>query len=212
VKPRERVLAVDELHRVWKAAGAVGGTGGALVQMLMLTGQRRFETSMMRWQDLSDLDGDSPLWSIPAEITKNSRPHTVTLSHEAVELILAQPRIDASELVFTTTGTAPFSGFSKLKKKIDTQIAADGSETLAPWTLHDLCRSLVTGLNEQGIAAPHIIEAIVNHVSRFKGGIAGVYNRATYLDERRRALEAWAIMLTNISNEADVVRFPKRSA
>ncbi len=212
VKSRDRVLAINELHRVWNAAGAVGGTGSALVQLLMLTGQRRFETSMMRWQDLSELDGDNPLWSIPGEMTKNHRPHTVPLASEAVKVILSLPRFEGSELVFTTTGATPFSGFSKLKRQIDRQIAEDGGQPLPPWTMHDLRRSLVTGLNEQGIAAPHIIEAIVNHVSGHRGGIAGVYNRATYMAERRRALETWAKGLTSTSSEADVVWFPTRSA
>ena len=205
VKPRDRVLAMDELRRVWKAAGAIGGTGGSLVQMLMLTGQRRFETSMMRWQDLSELDGDSPLWSIPGEMTKNYRPHTVPLASEAVEIIRSLPRFEGSELVFTTTGATPFSGFSKLKRQIDRQVAEDGGKLLAPWTMHDLRRSLVTGLNEQGIAAPHIIEAIVNHVSGHRGGIAGVYNRATYLEERRRALEAWAALVSIKTGDPKVV-------
>ena len=201
VKPRERALTTDELRRVWTAAGKVGGTDGALVKILMLTGQRRFETSVMRWHDLSGLETTDAMWSIPGEVTKNHRPHTVPLAPEVVVIINAQPRIDGSELVFTTTGRTPFSAFSRLKKQIDRQIADDGGEPVAPWTLHDLRRSLVTGLNEQGIAAPHIIEACINHVSGLRGGIAGVYNRASYLDERRRALEAWAKLIAGPASE-----------
>jgi integrase len=149
------------------------------------------------------------LWSIPGEVTKNHRPHDVPLAPEAVALIRSLPIItaksdtgeDKSGLVFTTTGTTPWSGFSKLKRQIDEeiarQVAEDGGEPMAPWTMHDLRRSLVTGMNDRGLAQPHVIEAIVNHISGHRGGIAGIYNRAVYIDERRRALEAWAKLITN---------------
>jgi len=80
VKSRERTLSTGELRRVWTAAGKVGGIGGALVKLLMLTGQRRFETSVMRWRDLSGLESTEALWSIPGKVTKNHRPHTVPLA------------------------------------------------------------------------------------------------------------------------------------
>jgi integrase len=194
---------------MWTAADKISGTGGALVKMLILTGQRRYETSMMCWRDLSGLENDSALWSIPGEVTKNHRPHDVPLAPEAVAIIRSLPIItansvtgdDKSGLVFTTTGTTPWSGFSKLKRQIDEQIARhvveNGGEPMAPWTMHDLRRSLVTGMNDRGLAQPHVIEAIVNHISGHRGGIAGIYNRAVYMDERRRALEAWAKLITS---------------
>jgi integrase len=209
LKPRERALTLDELRLVWEAAGKIGGTRGALVKMLMLTGQRRFETSTMRWRDLAGLENGSPLWSIPGEVTKNRRPHDVPLAPEAVAVIRSLPIMavtrdkgeQQSDFVFTTTGTKPWAAYSKLKRQIDDQIAkaiaeSDG-EPMAPWTFHDLRRSLVTGMNDRGIAPPHIIEAVVNHISGHRGGIAGIYNRAVYMDERRRALEAWAKLITN---------------
>ena len=67
-----------------------------------------------------------------------------------------------------------------------------------PWTLHDLRRTVVTGMNELGIA-PHVVEAVVNHVSgRAKAGVAGVYNRAAYAIEKRTALQAWADHLDQV--------------
>jgi integrase len=173
LKPRERALSLDELRTMWAAADEIGGTGGALVKTLILTGQRRYETSMMCWRDLSGLENGSPLWSIPGEVTKNHRRHDVPLAPEAVAVIRSLPIItaksdtgeDKSGLVFTTTGTTPWSGFSKLKRQIDEQIAKqsteDGGEPMAPWTMHDLRRSLVTGMNDRGLAQPHVIEAVV---------------------------------------------------
>src|SRR5262249_54983386 len=151
--------------------------------------------------------------SIPGEITKNHRPHQVPLAPEAMAIIDAQPIILSSaeqgrkqaDLVFTTTGTTPFSGWSGVKTQLDRTIGEDSGAPLAPWTLHDLRRSLVTGLNEYGLAQPHVIEAVVNHVSGLRGGIAGVYNRAVYMDERRRALEAWAKLVTRSVVEAENV-------
>jgi integrase len=220
VKPRERALSPDELRRVWAAVEKVGGTGGALVKLLILTGQRRTETNVMRWRDLSGLDNGNALWSIPGEVTKNHRPHDVPLAPEAVAVIRSLPIITAksdngeekSELVFTTTGRKPWAGFSEFKRKIAEQIAKDGGEPLAPWTFHDLRRSLVTGMNDGGIAQPHIIEAIVNHISGHRGGIAGIYNRAVYMDERRRALEAWARLITSPAGEGNNVVSMRRDA
>jgi integrase len=213
MKPRERALSLDELRRVWNAAEKIGGAGGALVKVLILTGQRRHETSVMRWRDLSGLDEDNALWSIPGEVTKNQRPHDVPLAPEAVAIIRSLPIMtvksakgeDKSELIFTTAGSVPLAGFSTLKRKIDKQIAKDGCEPMAPWTMHDLRRSLVTGMNDRGIAPPHIIEAIVNHISGHRGGIAGIYNKAVYMDERRRALEAWAKLITSPAAESSNV-------
>src|SRR5262245_33156469 len=96
LKPRERALSLDELRRVWQAAGKVGGLGGALVRLLILTGQRRYETSMMRWSDLSGFTSEARIWSIPGEITKNHRPHQVPLAPEAMAIINAQPIILSS--------------------------------------------------------------------------------------------------------------------
>lgn len=59
---------------------------------------------------------------------------------------------------------------------------------------------MVTGMNEMGIQ-PNIVEAIVNHVSGYRAGVAGVYNRALYLDERRRALDAWALHVLTMAAE-----------
>lgn len=95
-----------------------------------------------------------------------------------------------TDLVFTTTGTTPFCGWSRSKARLDSR--AQKLAALHPWTLHDLRRTLVTRMGEDLHIPPHIVEAAVNHVSGTKAGVAGTYNRAVYLDERAKALEAWA--------------------
>jgi hypothetical protein len=74
---------------------------------------------------------------------------------------------------------------------LDAALNAAG-EKLAPWTLHDLRRSVATGMGRYLGEPPHVVEAVLNHVSGTKAGIAGVYNLATYENEKRAALAAWA--------------------
>ena len=190
-KPRERVLSLSELQRVLDAAGKLGGPGGGLVMLLLLTGQRRGKTSAMRWQDLEGLDSANPIWRIPSSITKNKRPHSVHLSERAIQVIRAQNRRLDCQFVFSNAGKQ-LSDFSGIKSAVEAKLALVSGSLSEPWTVHDLRRSLVTGMNEMGIAPPHVIEAIVNHVSGHRSGIAGVYNRATYAAERARALQEWA--------------------
>ena len=91
-----------------------------------------------------------------------------------------------TDLVFTTTGTTPVSGWSKIKRRLD---AAMG--TTPPWGLHDLRRTAATGMAEIGVA-PHIVEAALITSAVHKAGVAGTYNRAAYAAEKKAALERWA--------------------
>ena len=86
------------------------------------------------------------------------------------------------DVVFTTNGKTPVTCGSKIKSRLDTRMK------IAPWRLHDLRRTVATGMAEIGIA-PHIIEAVLNHVSGAKAGVAGFYNRAQYAAEKKAALE-----------------------
>lgn len=199
---RDRVLSEDELRYLLRALAAERGVLGPLVRMLLLTGQRRAEVAGMRWFELRDLEDGDARWEIPAERTKNKRAHIVPLAPAAVGLIRQVPR--TGDLVFTTTGTTPVSGFGRTKERIDERInrfrAADGLPAIEPWTFHDLRRTMVTMMNERLSVPPHVVEAVVNHQSGLaKAGVAGVYNRALYLDERRKALEGWAELVSRVA-------------
>jgi integrase len=78
-----------------------------------------------------------------------------------------------------------FSGWSRCKERLDDALR------IPDWAIHDLRRVFATGAAEIGIQ-PHIIEAVLNHVSGHKSGVAGVYNRATYEAEKATALSRWA--------------------
>ena len=185
-KPRERVLGADELLAIW-AATANPGDHNAIVRLLMLTGQRREEVAAARW---TEIDAKRSLWSIPGQRTKNKRAHDVPLSNRALDIFGALPKRDGRDLIFGEAD-GPFSGWSKSKERLDRRAG------VSSWTLHDLRRTVVTGMAEIGVQ-PHIVEAVVNHVSGHKAGVAGVYNRAAYTEEKRDALRKWADHLASI--------------
>jgi integrase len=180
---RSRVLTDAEVAAVWRASASFGFPFGSVIQLLLITGQRRNEVAAMRWSELSD---DFSIWNLPPARTKNKQPHIVQLPPLAREIVAATPRQVAVDFLFSTTGVTSVSGFSKFKSMLDA-----AAPTAEPWRIHDLRRTAVTGMAELGVM-PHVIEAVVNHLSGHKSGIAGVYNRAQYSAERKAALELWA--------------------
>jgi integrase len=179
---RDRVLNDDELRRVWQAAGKTGFPFGPLVQLLILTGQRRGEVANMEW---AELDIGNCLWTLPRERTKNDRRHEVPLSAQAIAVIRAVPRI-GDRFVFTLNGTAPINGFGKDKDRLDALLPG-----MPAWVIHDLRRTVASGMARLGINLP-VIEKVLNHVSGSFAGIVGVYQRHDFADEKRKALDLWA--------------------
>jgi integrase len=177
---RDRVLSYDELVAIWRATGS-DHPFHAIVRLLLLTGQRREEVGGMDW---SEIDLEAGLWALPAIRAKNRRQHVVPLSAPALAILAARP--SRSGLIFPNRYHKPYSGWSAALDKLRDELG------LPYWRLHDLRRSLVTHMSEDLRVAPHIIESIVNHITGFRAGVAGVYNKALYMDERRQALAAWA--------------------
>jgi integrase len=130
------------------------------------------------------------LISLPGERTKNARAHQVPMSSAVRSILKEHPKTEKRELLFGY-GDGPFSGWSKSKEALDERILKATKKALPHWTPHDLRRTTATRMADLGIQ-PHVIEAVLNHVSGHKGGIAGVYNRAIYAAEKRQALEIWA--------------------
>lgn len=187
---RERVLTQDELRLCWRTAELDGYPFGPCVWLLMLTGQRRSEVSEMRW---SELDLENELWTIPRARVKNGTTHVVPLSRLALSIIRALPRFPGSDYVFTTTGVSPINGFGRLKDRLDVAFPS-GTED---WRFHDLRRTAATNLAMLRVP-PHIIEAVLNHKSGIVSGVAAIYNRHAYIDEKREALELWAVKLAEL--------------
>jgi integrase len=178
---RDRVLTDDELRRVWQAAEGLGPLNGAVVRLLVLTGQRRNEVAHMQW---GELDLEKRLWTLPRERVKNDRRHEVPLSPQAVATIQALPRI-SDRFVFSTNAESPVNDFGKNKGRLD-ELSG-----VSDWVLHDLRRTVASGMARLGISLS-VIEKVLNHVSGSFAGIVGVYQRHEFADEKRAALEKWA--------------------
>jgi integrase len=190
---RNRVLTADEMRAIWRAAGELGYPFGQFFQLALITGQRRDEVARMRWVDLNL---DEALWTLPPEATKAGRAHVVPLAPLAIQILAAMPRRADSPFVFTTRKRASISGFSKAKLRIDNAVtkARDG-EALPPWTIHDLRRTAATEMARVGVSR-FVIGRVLNHADR---GVTGIYDRHSYLAEKRHALNAWAQYLGSLT-------------
>jgi integrase len=177
---RTRVLSDNELKTIWNACD--DDAFGAIVRLLLLTGQRKSEIGFLRWDEVRDEQ-----IVLPGERTKNKRAHSLPLT-DAVKEILDKFRVDNRTHVFGRYDTG-FGGWNTAKLELDARVAKAGK--IEHWTLHDLRRTAATRMAELGVQ-PHIIEAVLNHVSGHQGGVAGIYNRATYDKEKRDALNLWA--------------------
>ena len=186
-----------------------------------MTGQRREEIGGLRW---SEVDFDRALIKLSGERTKNGKPHELPLPDAALAIVKEQPRrqqrdergeCGPRDLIFGE-GEGPFQGWGRAKAALDRRLAefADKNGQVAPWRLHDVRRTVATRMADLGVQ-PHVIEAVLNHVSGHKAGVAGVYNRSLYGPEKRAALDLWAnhvLMLVGGAPDAGrVIMFPARS-
>ncbi len=195
---RDRVLTDTELADVW--AASQDNDYGRIAKLALLTGARRDEIGGLTWQEF---DVDRTELNLPPDRTKNGRPHIIPLSPLALSIVRAVPQREGRDHLFGE-GSGAFSGWSKAKAALDRRIlearraaakkahkASDEAKPMSAWRFHDLRRTVATRMADLGIQ-PHVIEAILNHVSGSKAGVAGVYNRSLYAAEKRAALEVWA--------------------
>jgi integrase len=193
---RERVLSDAELAEVWAALGE--DQFGDIARLLVLTAQRREEIGGLCW---SEVDLDRALITLPPARTKNKREHATPLSEPALTILARQPR--RRDLVFGY-GNGGFSGWSDCKESIDERILAarqkhdSKAKPLPDWRLHDLRRTAATVMADRLGVLPHIVEAVLNHSSGHRAGVAGIYNRARYEADMRAALDRWAVHLVAI--------------
>jgi integrase len=176
----DRVLSGQEFAALWNAVD--DDDYGWIVRLLICTGCRREEIGRMKWPEF---DFDNGTWTLPGARSKNRRAHTLPLSPLMQEVIASVPRRFGIDYLFGERGKG-FSRWSAGRQMLDEKITLS-----KPWRLHDVRRSVATGMADIGIA-PHIIEAILNHISGHKGGIAGVYNRSRYELEVASALMRWS--------------------
>ena len=196
---RDRVLSEDEIRWFWLACDAIGEPWGPLGKVLLLTGQRRGEVLGITE---AEIHGDE--WHLSAKRTKNGRPHVVRLTDPVRAVLKGVTRIKgAPGYIFTTTGQTPLSGLHKGHAKLaEAMLRVATTERGEPvqiphWTWHDLRRTAATRMAGLKIPA-EVIEAALNHVSGAVAGVAGIYNRHGYAEEKREALDAWARMVLQL--------------
>lgn len=214
----ERILVDWELALVWRAAEQLGFPYAPIIRMLMLTGARRGEVAGMSWAEI-DLTANS--WTLPKERSKNLRTHALPLAPLARATLNALPRFarraGETDFCFSARDKIP-NDFAKKKLRLDDAVLSlrreiDPDATpLASWVVHDIRRSLISGMARLGVEL-HVIERVVNHVSGSFGGIVSVYQKHKYEDQMRVALERWAAHIERIvAGEADtnVVELARR--
>jgi integrase len=172
--PRTRVLTDAELVTIWRACPK--SDFGAIIRLLMLTACRREEIARLRW---TEVDLNTKLITLLAARTKNGVEHVLPLSDTAMEVLQAIPY--QRDVIFGH-GRNGFSGFAKAKR------ALDKASGVANWTVHDIRRTVRTGLGKLGVA-PHVAEAVLNHLP---AKLIRTYDRNTYEPEKRAALDNWA--------------------
>lgn len=187
---RDRVLTATELAAVYKIAANMDYPSGTIVQLCILTGLRRSEVAWLRREYFSQ--GSI---SLPASFTKNKREHVLPLGALAASVIGTVP-INDDFLFPAQRGNGVFGGWSKLKRELDAALVRAG-HTVAPWTLHDLRRTFASGMASLGVRL-EVVEKLLNHISGSFAGVAGIYQRHTFMDEMRAAIIAWDKHLTSL--------------
>jgi integrase len=211
-KKRKRVLSLEEIRAFWLASEKLGWPFGPVLQLLLLTGQRRDEVAGMRW---NELDFMTAVWRIPGHHvlssgrerrTKNTEDHEVDLSPQAFAILTACPRESSPDgYVFTTNSKTQVSGFSKIKIKLDTAMRQILHVEFVPWRIHDLRRTAATHMGEQLDIDQGVIERCLNHISGTQGGLVGIYQRQQYREKRRRAFHAWGEFLDQLINGTRII-------
>jgi integrase len=192
-KTRDRWLNDQEIVWFWRACDQLGYPFDGLFKTLLLTAQRSAETASMEW---SELDFEAKLWVIPRSKAKSDRTHEVQLAEPVIELLRAQPR--RWPHVFTGKTGRPVTGFPHGKARLDAAMEAiAGDAKVEKFNTHDLRRTAVSHMARLGFAA-EVCDRILNHSSGAISGVAAVYNRYEFADERRAALAAWSSYVTGL--------------
>jgi integrase len=181
IKPRDHVLADGELSAIWRACN--GDDAGRVIRLLILTGCRRSEVGGMAWSEL-DLERDT--WTIPASRSKNGREHKLPVMPAMRSIIETVPHVAGRDQLFGVRHALGFSLWNESKKALNQRLG----DSVRPWRLHDIRRSVATGMAKLG-TLPHVIECVLNHQSGFRSGVGGVYNLNPYEREVRAALGLW---------------------
>ncbi|QIG96818.1 tyrosine-type recombinase/integrase [Bradyrhizobium sp. 6(2017)] len=184
-RTRDRALNEAEIRAIWSTTSA-GDDYGRIVRLCLLTGCRREEIAGLRWSEVL-----TDTLVIGADRMKGKLAHEIPLVTMIAGILPPRPE-NATGCVFGKRGTG-FSGFSQGKKKLDASLS-NSNLNMPPWVLHDLRRTFSTWLHDAGID-PIVIEALLAHKQQ---GVAAVYNRASFREAKRTALQRWHEIVAGI--------------
>lgn len=199
---RDRVLENAELGAIWRACA--DDDFGKIVRLLILTACRREEIGGLRW---SEIDLDAGTLTLPKERVKNKHEHTLPLTPLALSIFNSVPERIGPDHVFGNRSDVGFTRWDAAKDDLESRLAGK----VTGWRLHDLRRTVATWMAEHGNVEPHIVEAVLNHYSGHRGGVAGVYNRSRYERQIRAALSTWDDHVRSLieGGERKVLSFPQ---
>lgn len=182
-RARARILSDAEIRALWNStADPLRHDFNVMVRILLLTAQRRSEVANMRWEDIEKCD-----WTIPAQISKNGLSHVVHLTSRVISLIDTIPH-KCGPYLFGRDGQTGYGGFSKSKSRLNLELALAMEGNVPPWTLHDLRRTACSLMARNGVRA-EVSERVLNHTVP---GIRHIYDRHSYSEEKKEALEILA--------------------
>jgi integrase len=187
---RDRVLTDDELKTIWNAC--LDDNFGKIIRLLTLTGCRRNEIGGLRFDEI---DLQSGTLTIPGERIKNGRTLQLTLPAAALEILRSVPRREGQVFVFENQRKPTvFCNWSGATVLLNGRIAKATGQPLRAWSLHDVRRSVRTGLSKLGVP-PHVAELCIGHV---RTGVMGTYDRHAFQKEISVAFERWSAHVADI--------------
>jgi integrase len=181
-KPRDRVLSNAELVAIWNACA--DDDHGRIIRLLILLGSRPQEIGGSR---KDEFDLEAGIWELPEERSKNHRAHLIDLPPAALKIIRMASPLGKRDHLFGTRSVRGFAEWGHNKEALDRRL----NGAVKAWQLRDLRRTVATRMGDIKIH-PHVIEAVLNHYSGYRAGVAGVYNRSPYRDEVKAALIRWS--------------------
>jgi len=186
---RERVLNEAELREVFSKARQFSWPFGPIIQLCILSGQRRSEIGMLEWDWI---DFNDRTITLPGDRVKNGQTHLFPFGNVTAELLERLPEIDQYVFSGRNKNNTVFNGWAKSKRRFDETL-----DFVSAYTLHDLRRTFSTFHAKLGTPL-HVTERLLNHTSGAVSGVAAVYNRHTYLPEMREAVEKYEQKLTTL--------------
>lgn len=186
---RERVLTDDEVKAVWAALSQEPPKIRAIFQLLFLTAQRKGEVSRMA---LNQFDLSASIWTIPAAHSKNGRAHRVPLSKYASEIVGEHlPKEEGDRWLFPAARSeGPITRLEKVMARIKKRSKVD-------FCPHDIRRTVASKMTGDLRVSRFVIERLLNHTDN---SVTAVYDRHSYDQEKREALQSWSVRLEELTN------------